>query len=755
MKKHAVVLGVLGILFLLTGVGVWWWLFGRGASGVTAAAHLPAETLVYAELANGTRSWLRYQQSGAKRILEHEEMKALGALAAAGLAEVVKDVPKEKLESARKAGEEFLRACGGLTFFAVTRLEGGFDLKAPEAAAKAVGMIAGFHGSPSNSAHVDAFFKQVEAVLGDEVSKFKRGETPMGGTVCRYLEIEAAGGLRLCHARHQGWDLFSLGEEPLRDFLASVGGADVGPRLAQHGEYRDAVARLDPDRDGHVYLDFKRAMGAYTDLLALVVPAQSGVDFKALMENSMAQVGAFGGLAWDIRIDGAEIRERVAARLPAAERAKLGRAFEPQDWKSLRFTRADTTVLYVAQNFDLESYYDQQMEILRKVMKEVPEGQPILNIQEMLEGQAKVMGFDLRENVLKALGPELVLVVDWPQGAVMPEVLVLLEVEDEGKFKPAYTVLENTLKMMAVAFGHAEDFDAGGIKGVMVHPSQAPMISPTVAVGSGYFMLALSGAGAKRLVGGEGAPLEARVLRGGQMPPATSIVGAYVDAGALSARAYAAGRPFLIKVMAESGDERMKAWSGKLPEQLQVAPLLGRWSSLGWVEGDWAMQETRSPLGSMVLPFSVGVVAGLAVPAVAGAKDQADAVSEFNAARQVGIAAFAAAEEAGGHYPPTLEVLLEKKWLDDRSLLVDAQTGGPRWIYHGAGLRITAPAQTVLLESVREFREKGKPAKVVYQVGNSVRMVELDELEILRPAAPSARALEQADPIASPPPAPE
>jgi hypothetical protein len=755
MKKLAVVLGVLGILFLLAGAGAWWWFFGRGAGGVTAAAHLPAETLVYAEVANGTRSWLRYQQSGAKRILEHEEMKALAALAAAGLAEVVKDAPKEKLEPARKAGEEFLRACGGLTFFAVTRLEGGFEVKAPEAAAKAAGMIAGFHGSPGNSAHVDAFFKQVEAALGDGASNVKRGESPMGGTVCRYLEIEAAGGLRLCHARHQGWDLFSLGEEPLRDFLASVGGADSGPRLAQHGEYRDAVARLDPDRDGHVYLDFKRVIGAYTDFMASVVPAQSGLDFKALMEKSMAQAGAFGGLAWDIRIDGAEIRERVAARLPAAERAKLGRAFEPQDWKSLRFTRADTTVLYAAQNFELESYYDQQMEIMREVMKAAPEGQPKVNIQEMLEGQAKAMGFDLRENVLKALGPELVLVVDWPEGAVMPEVLVLLEAADEGKFKPAYTVLESTLRMMAVGFGHAEDFDAGGIKGVMVHPSQAPMISPTVAAGSGYFMLALSGAGAKRLAGGEGAPLEARVLGGGQMPPATSIVGAYADAGALSARAYAAGRPFLIKMMAESGDERMKGWSGKLPEQLQVAPLLGCWSSLGWVEGDWVMGETRSPLGSMVLPLSVGVAAGLAVPAVAGAKDKAEQAREVSAARQVGVAAFAAANDAEGNYPPTLEVLLEEKRLDDRSLLVDAQTGGPRWIYHGAGLGTSAPAQTVLLESVREFRVKGKPAKVVYQVDNSARMVELDELEVLRPAAPSALAPEEADPAAPPPPTPE
>jgi hypothetical protein len=289
----------------------------------------------------------------------------------------------------------------------------------------------------------------------------------------------------------------------------------------------------------------------------------------------------------------------------------------------------------------------------------------------------------------------------------------------------------------------------------MVHPSQAPMISPTVAAGSGYFMLALSGAGAKRLAGGEGAPLEARVLGGGQMPPATSIVGAYADAGALSARAYAAGRPFLIKMMAESGDERMKGWSGKLPEQLQVAPLLGCWSSLGWVEGDWVMGETRSPLGSMVLPLSVGVAAGLAVPAVAGAKDKAEQAREVSAARQVGVAAFAAANDAEGNYPPTLEVLLEEKRLDDRSLLVDAQTGGPRWIYHGAGLGTSAPAQTVLLESVREFRVKGKPAKVVYQVDNSARMVELDELEVLRPAAPSALAPEEADPAAPPPPTPE
>gem|GEM_PF-6002864 len=523
---------------------------------------------------------------------------------------------------------------------------------------------------------------------------------------------------------------------------------DAAP-LALSPQYQQLAARLDPARDGHVYASVAQLKDRYVDFIAGVMPA-GGPDFRAMMEKAMGQIEAMNAVAWDLRIDGAEVRERAVLHFPAEARAALGKTYLPQNWKALRFTRKPSTVAFMAQNFDLEAYYDQQVAVMQEVIKAAPEDTRPANPYEMIEGQAKAMGLDLRENVLRALGPDLAFVLDWPEGQPLPELLVLVGVRDAEKFKPAWAVLESTLRTMAVGFGHATDFDAGGLKGVSVHPSQLPVISPTVASGGGYLLLGLSGAGAQRLAAETADTLKPEAMAGGAEPPASSFAGGYADAGALVARGYAAGRPFLAKLLAEAEDERMKAWQGKLPERLEIAPLLGQWSSISYLEGDVLVGDMRSPLGSMIVPASVGVLAGLAVPAMSGAQNKAEAARETSDARQLGVLLFARANDAGGAYPQSLEVLVEQGEVE-RKLVFDEKSGEPRWLYYGAGLATVSPPQTLLLESVRAFPLKGGQGKVVYDLGNNAKLIPVAEAEALRPAPTAAPA----EPPAAPVPAEE
>jgi hypothetical protein len=719
MKKIATVLGVVGLLLILAAGVAGWWFFLRIPGSVSPAQYLPAGTVFYAEIPDGARSWLRYQQSGFKKIAEHEETRALVGLVGAAFADAAKDLPKDRVESAKKAGEELLRAFGGVSFLAVTKLDVNFDKENPAKALEGVSALAGFHHSPGDGRHVDAFFAEVEKLVAGEAPAFTRGQGNIGDVAYQYVEFPSVKGLRLCYARWNHWDLFSFGESALNDFVKRAQGGDSPDALVEHAAFRTTRARLDEDRDGFIYLDTSRLIEVYSDVLGSAVP-----QVKEVVGQALEKLEFLEGVAWSVAFQGETLFERVVVLAPEAGRKKLGSVYQPVALKSLKYTSA-ATQLYVAQNIDLENDYDQQVQAFEALQKSIPSETPPVNPFEMIEGQLKAMGLDLRENLLRALGPELAFVIDWPEGQALPELLVLLAVKDAEKFKPLNAKIQETLTMMAVGFGHSEPLKAGAFEGLTVHPAQVPMISPTVASSPEFLLLSLSGAGAQRLVGGAQAPLTMDRVTGVAKPPATTLNAAFIDLSGLVGRGYESGRPFFQSYASGQGNPTLKDAAAQLPERLGLAPLLGTWRSLSFTEGDLLVAETRSPAGNLIIPLAL--FSGLAIPAVASAQEKALVTREVASARQLGVALLSAANDGGGVYPATLEALADR--LDEATfqrLTLDPKTGSPLWIYH-PGLTTQSPTDAVLLESAGVVYQGGKPGKVKVTVGLEARWVSAEE----------------------------
>lgn len=611
MNKAAIVCGVLGFLLLLVGGIAWWWLYGRSAPSITAADYLPANTLLLAEIPDGTRTWLRWQQTTAKKWAEHPEMQSIWALAASTFSSA--DLPKDQRAQLEKAVSHLLQAASGLSFIAIPNIPLSTSETNSTTTSYPFTALVGFHGGKDLPTHIDAFFAEVEKLSKDNMPEFQRGNADLSGIPYQWIELKKTPGLRLCHARHNQWELFSIGEAPLRAFLEQLIQGDKTKSLTSLPAYKDTLSRLNPQRDGHIYLNLPAAITLYTNYSSSLLP-----EIRPMMEESMKPMQNLGPLAWDVHLSGNQIEERSVVGLPPGARTHFGKALDPLQLQALRFTRSETTLACFIASVDWEKNYDQQVATFKAAPRpETQGGQPSADLDPsaLLEGKAKAMGFDLRENFLRALGSEFSIILDWPENDTLPELLIISTLADAEKFEPFWKAAESALRMFAVALGHAEDFEADGFKGLTFHLTSVPMISPTFAVGNGMLISTLSGPGAKRLLSPSGTPWTRETLLDyGPLPASASQV-ARIETATLTARTYAALRPLLAARMSTASDDKIKALANKLPAQIDCASLLGRWSCHSYVEGDWLHTRFRSPLGSMALPLAASL--GAAVTAIA------------------------------------------------------------------------------------------------------------------------------------------
>lgn len=85
--------------------------------------------------------------------------------------------------------------------------------------------------------------------------------------------------------------------------------------------------------------------------------------------------------------------------------------------------------------------------------------------------------------------------------------------------------------------------------------------------------------------------------------------------------------------------------------------------------------------------------------------------------KRVGVALFMCANDEGGKYPNSLDVLKGDYGIEDK-LLVDKESGKPRWILT-PGLLTSAKPDTILLQSL----ESKMGGKAVYYTGGTVKWV--------------------------------
>jgi hypothetical protein len=114
--------------------------------------------------------------------------------------------------------------------------------------------------------------------------------------------------------------------------------------------------------------------------------------------------------------------------------------------------------------------------------------------------------------------------------------------------------------------------------------------------------------------------------------------------------------------------------------------------------GGWGMAVAGLILGYLSMIFLVGLLAALALPAITGTMDKAQATKSLAQARQIGVACRQYAADHGGAFPPSLQNLAPT-YVPDESIFVSPlakNTAGPSYDYT-SGLRDTDPPDRVLL----------------------------------------------------------
>jgi len=593
MKR--ILVGVVVLFLLIAAGGAGWWFFWRMPAHPSPTAYLPAGTIAYLEMPDGTRTWLRYRDSALQKVIESPEVKELFASVSALIPTSVLASPVAGTNApaaapapaapAAPGADAWVRALGGSTFVAFTRLDWkptAGQKPDPKEVLRGLGLVAGFFRSPDNGVHVQALVDRWTA-LGHGTA----GTATHGGVTYATIDFEL--GIRLCHARVGGWDLITVGEPALADFLDRLAakGPPAADSLAAFSDYQKAMARVEPGADFYDYINVRACL----DLCAGYAAAMPSPQTPAVWQRLRFMHALAGSLAFR---DG-KLVHRTATLAPQAERGDFAGSFAPLPLDSLRFT-SPATLLYFAYNLDLEQTYQRQVQALQGAQAA---GKPVANPFAVVEQQFKAQGLDLHENLLRAVGPEVAVVVDWPAAQEIPDVLLLFAVKDAAKFDALYDKCVTLLTPLTASVGKAEPFTAGKFHGLSLALPQQPKLSPTLFDGP-FWGLSLTSAGAQRLLAGPAGGLARAsfALPGGAEHPYHVL---YLKPSALLGQGYAALRPFLLS----SGGLD----AGALPATISFAAQLGDIRSTAGSDGDFLIGAVDSPDGGAGLVLGSASVA--------------------------------------------------------------------------------------------------------------------------------------------------
>ncbi len=616
MKKGLIFVLVLVLLAVGAWLGWEWWQRVAGTKAPQSpAVFLPPDTLFYAEVPNGASTYLRYRNSKAAALWQDEQwqgvLAALGAIIteeSQALSGADAQTMEERLAIATQLAQAVGRCMGGTSFVAVT----GFTAE-PEVS---VQLVAGFHGAPDEGLSVDRMVDRIKEIAGDKLAGRETGTAEIEGVAVEWLRLGKDGqGIKLFRARWEKWDLFAIDEDALADFLRSVmqGRADGG--LAASPAYQDVWKKIDESPDAWFYADSSAFMDIYFDMISRFAGGgEAGGETSAMMDVLKKKMNYMHSILWTVRVEQESLRDRIVAYSPRDKLPDLGRTYDPVALQALRFTGPDT-LLFTSQSFDVAKNYAYQMEMQKEMLQalrensEQEEGAEEMDPFAMIEGQVAMMGLDLHKNIINPLGPELAIVLDWPEAAPFPELLIVLEVSDEQAFRPSYQKLVETSAMLAMMGGHYEEKQVAGYDTLQISIASVPMLSPTVFLGKGMFGIGLTAAGTEAALAGAN-PLKAEVVA----PPTPGVgVGpsavAYVRTDVLMERGYGA----LIGLMPMAA-----TWLGgtdglpeNMPETLTFTDKIGVTRAATFYEGDYTLSQIETSGTNAVVPMAVGMALGM------------------------------------------------------------------------------------------------------------------------------------------------
>ncbi|MEA3210243.1 MAG: hypothetical protein QOE70_3300 [Chthoniobacter sp.] len=478
----------------------------------------PAETIFFAQLPNLRRSALRFPQTSLYKIWQEPEMQAF-------LEKPRQKVPWMRLWQAKC--DQIARVAPGEVFVAVTSIEG-----------PAATFVAGFSfaGDPADA----------EALLAEPRAEFKRhwpaGKSDISGYKGRDIETFTYAQGELASCFNGRWFFLANDLALLRatlDRAENPAGALAGS-LAGNPIFQQASAPLGTALDAMLYGQLTSLTDRLGSLAAASGRAMEAGQIAAFKKNQAIAAGA--------KIDGTQLRDTIFILSPGTAPQ------EPLPRNTLAFSGAQT-LLYFATG-----------------------AATLLQLPDSLGLWSGLLpGFAAKEEALAAeglkwkdlertFGPELGSMVDWPDEASVPTLLVMLEVRDRERARR----FVETLTAGGIGNPGWTRQQKGGVATFQAPLEGFPFVQPTIALSGEFALFGLNSAvvtGAlSRLPSGNGGlramPAFSEASRLVSEP--TAAFG-YLDSQKLFDHAYGILRPFITMSLAFSPDTGSYIDAGKLP----------------------------------------------------------------------------------------------------------------------------------------------------------------------------------------------
>jgi hypothetical protein len=288
----------------------------------------------------------------------------------------------------------------------------------------------------------------------------------------------------ICHAFFDTMVVFTLGEDTMRDVIASYTG-QVPPSFKRlSSSARFAIVRQHATRHYEflAYANAKEILGLFGPILALS-PQTSGAfqKFEAMDASACSMKFIDGGVE-----DVGFVSYSHNAPKPAPRTAR----------KTLALTAPDTLVYFVG-SADLANLYEEGMQALSQ-----SGNTSILRSVGQFQQALRANNIHMREDILQHFGPETAIIATWRAETRSPDVALVAEIANADTLRPALDKAMNALKLCALGNDEQAPWDESNFAGHKLRTVHigAGQFAPTYTTGRQFFVLANTPDYARELV---------------------------------------------------------------------------------------------------------------------------------------------------------------------------------------------------------------------------------------------------------------
>ncbi len=273
--------------------------------------------------------------------------------------------------------------------------------------------------------------------------------------------------LTVCHSFLNSMLVLALDEDDLRAVIGRFTDP-TGPSLAGNPRFRDTCSHMPAHRALLAYLNPELVTGWLAPLLMFSPQGPATINNLRRLEAAGYSLTFTGG-------DAQEITSIAYKTAPPATNAPVAR-------RSLALTTPDT-LLYAVRTADIAAAYQELLDSVAQLRNE-----SLATGIADFEHDLRQRGVRLRDDVLAQLGPELTLLLNWREGARLPDFAIVLQRQpgsDRAK-------LDTALEALKTALAGDEPWDETVAGGDTLHTVRfgANILAPTYTVTAPYLIVA-------------------------------------------------------------------------------------------------------------------------------------------------------------------------------------------------------------------------------------------------------------------------